>query len=119
MKILYASNKVRQQCEDLRTATKLFGGDKDMAIKLRSRINLIERAVVIKDVIVMPMLRFHKLRGKRDGFFAIDVKTKKDPWRIILQPLDDDENPFDPCNIDEIAGMVKIVEIREVSKHYE
>lgn len=43
--------------------------------------------------------------------------TKK--WRIILQPLDEDEKEYDPLNIDEIAGIVKIVEIREVSAHYE
>lgn len=39
--------------------------------------------------------------------------------RIILQPLDNDENSYIPCNIDEIAGKVKILEISEVSKHYE
>lgn len=38
-----------------------------------------------------------------DGFFAIDVKTRRDPWRIIIQPLDDNEEPYDPCNIDEIT----------------
>ncbi len=54
-----------------------------------------------------------------EGYFAIDVKTIKEPWRIILQPLDENKVPYDPCNIDEIAGYVKIVEIREVSKHYE
>ena len=37
----------------------------------------------------------------------------------MLQPLDENENVFDPCNIDEIATVVKIVEIREVSAHYE
>ena len=52
-------------------------------------------------------------------YFAIDVKTKRDKWRIILQPLDEDEKEYDPLNIDEIAGIVKIVEIREVSAHYE
>ena len=64
-------------------------------------------------------LRFHSLKGNLDGFFAIDVKTKKEPWRIILQPLDENEKPYSPCNIDEISGKVRIVEIREVSKHYE
>ena len=49
----------------------------------------------------------------------IDVKTRRDPWRIIIQPLDENEEPYDPCNIDEIAGVVRIVEVREVSKHYE
>ncbi len=54
-----------------------------------------------------------------DAFFSIDVKSIADPWRIILQPLDNDKQPFDPCNIDEIAQTVKIIGIIEVSKHYE
>ena len=54
-----------------------------------------------------------------DGYFALDVKSRSEQWRIILQPLDNDENPYIPCNIDEIAGKVKILEISEVSKHYE
>ncbi len=64
-------------------------------------------------------MRFHSLQGNLDGYFAIDVKTRKEPWRIILQPLDENEEPYNPCNIDEISGKVRIVEIREVSKHYE
>lgn len=39
------------------------------------------------------------------GYFAIDVKSRKEP--------------YEPCNIDEIAGCVQIVGIMEVSKHYE
>ena len=67
---------------------------------------------------MMPTFHFHKLSGNMDGFFAIDVKTRRDPWRIIIQPLDENEEPYDPCNIDEIAGVVRIVEVKEVSKHY-
>ena len=54
-----------------------------------------------------------------EGYFAIDVKSKKEQWRIILQPLDDNKEPYVPCYIDQIAGSVKIIEITEVSKHYE
>lgn len=92
---------------------------KRLATSLLARITAIEQADVIKDIIVMPTFRFHKLNGKLEGFFAIDVKTRRDKWRIILQPLNEEENVFDPCNIDEIAAVVKIVEIREVSAHYE
>lgn len=71
----------------------------------------------------MPTFHFHKLLNKNsrnlEGYFAIDVKSRRDHWRIILQPLDEDGNPYVPCNIDEIAGRVKVVEISEVSKHYE
>ena len=36
-----------------------------------------------------------------------------------MQPLDHEGLPFVHCNIDEIAMIVRIVEIEEVSKHYE
>ena len=45
---------------------------------------------------MMPTFHFHKLSGNMDGFFAIDVKTRRDPWRIIIQPLDENEEPYDP-----------------------
>ena len=119
MRILYANKKTEKQCNSPKEAIKLFGGDKKLAMSLLARINAIKQADVIKDIIVMPTFRFHNLKGKLDGYFAIDVKTVRDKWRIILQPLDEQENAFDPCNIHEIAAIVKIVEIREVSAHYE
>ena len=119
MKILYANTKTKNQCNSLKEATKLFGGDKKLAASLLARINAIEQADVIKDIVVIPTFRFHSLKGKLDGYFAIDVKTVRDKWRIILQPLDEEENVFKPCNIDEIASIVRIIEIREVSAHYE
>ena len=101
MQLLYNNSKVQKQCTDLKTAKKLFGGNAALATSLFARIN------------------FHKLSGNMDGFFAIDVKTRRDPWRIIIQPLDENEEPYDPCNIDEIAGVVRIVEVKELSNHYE
>lgn len=92
-------------------------------MSLFSRINALNQADTIKDIIAMPNFHFHNLKNKngRDlqGYFAIDVKSRREQWRIILQPLDELENPFIPCNIDEISQTVKIVEIKEVSKHYE
>lgn len=119
LRVKYSNTRIEKQCTNLKEATKLFGGDKKMAVSLFARINAIEVAEVIKDIIMMPSFRFHKLNGKLEGYFAIDVKTRRDKWRIILQPLDDEEKPFDPCNIDEIAAVVRIVEISEVSPHYE
>ena len=40
-------------------------------------------------------------------------------WRIFIEPLDENEQTYNPCNIDEIAENVRVVEIMEVSKHYE
>lgn len=119
----YESKTTELQCTSVKAAKKLFGGNEALTRSLLARINALKEAEVIRDIIVQPTFRFHDLSNKKGrnlkGCFAIDVKSKKDPWRIILQPLDDDKNPFDPCNIDEISGIVKIVEIREVSNHYE
>ncbi len=119
MKILYSDDKTQKQCSNLKEALKLFGGDKRLAISLLTRINALEQAEVLKDIIMTPTFRFHNLKGNWKGFFAIDVKTIKDKWRIILLPLDERENKYNPCNIDEIATSVRIVEIQEVSPHYE
>ncbi len=119
MKVLYEKEGVQLQCTSIKAAQKLFGGDKTLAVKLLGRINQLESADVIKDIILTPSLRFHGLAGNMCGYFAIDVKTPKEPWRIILQPLDENENTYNPCKIDEISNVVRIVKIKEVSKHYE
>lgn len=119
MRIVYASRKIEQQCTDEKVAKKLFGGNEILVRSLFARLNAIEYAIYIKDIIKLPAMRFHKLEADLKGLFAVDVKSRRDAWRIILQPLDNNEEPFIPCNIDEIAMIVRIVKIMEVSKHYE
>ena len=123
MELVYASEKVEEQCTSNKAASKLFGGDKALAISLLARINALKSAETIKDIITLPPFHFHKLSNKAgrnlEGFFAIDVKSRKEPWRIILQPLDENKKPYSSTPIDQIASNVKIVEITEVSKHYE
>lgn len=123
MELVYASQKVEEQCTKHKVAKRLFGGNDRLAVSLIARVNALEQAVTLKDIIVQRQFRFHKLLNKNgkdlDGLFAIDVKTRRDPWRMLLRPLDENGKPFVPCNIDEIAGIVEIVRIEEVSKHYE
>ena len=123
MKVLFSSDKLGEQCKNKKQAQKLLGGNTLLAISLLARINALENAETIKDIIVQPLFHFHKLQNKNgrdlEGYFAIDVKGRKDGWRIIIQPLDENEKPFDPCHIDKIASIVKIVEVSEVSKHYD
>lgn len=123
MKLEYASGKVKLQCTSVKAANKLFGGDAILTKSLLARINALNNADNIKDIIIQPAFRFHNLRNKKgrdlDGYFAMDVKSKREPWRIILQPLNINKQPYNPCNIDEIAESVRIIEIMEVSKHYE
>lgn len=119
MELIYDNVKIEKQCTNLKDAKKLFGGNEALARSLLARVNAMKNASIMKDIIVMTPFHFHKLEGDMDGYFAIDVKTRKDPWRVILQPLDQNKRPYHPCHIDEIAGVVRIVGIKEVSKHYE
>lgn len=123
MDVVYATQKVKEQCTNLKVARKLFAGNNKMAVSLLARINALEQAVILRDIVVQPQLHFHKLLNKNGkdlkGLFAIDVKTRHDPWRIILRPLDENGEQLESCNIDEIAGIVEVVRIEEVSNHYE
>ena len=123
MELLYASDKIKSQCTNVKDAKKLFGGDELLTRSLLARINALKSADTIKDIVVQKQFRFHALVNKKgknlEGYFAIDVKTRREKWRIILQPLDENKEPFVPCNIDVIASFVYIVKIVEVSNHYE
>lgn len=119
LQIEYSNEKVKSLCTSVKVANKLFGGNAAYTKSLMARINAIQNADTLRDIIVQKSFRFHNLHGDMEGLFAIDVKTKADPWRIILQPLDENKMPYNPCNIDEISGIVRIVEVMEVSKHYE
>lgn len=123
LELVYTDARTEKQCTSLKTARKLFGGNDALAKSLLARINALKQAETIKDIIVQPTFHFHKLENKGgrnlQGYFAIDVKSRKDQWRIIIEPLDENKKPYVPCNIDEISQNVRIVEITEVSKHYE
>ena len=123
MDLEYTSEKLKEQCTNMKAAKKLFSGNELLARSLLARINALKSAETIKDIIIQPTFYFHNLTNKNgrdlEGYFAIDVKSRKEQWRIILQPLNEDKKIYEPCNIDQIAGIVKIIEITEVSKHYE
>ena len=119
MKVLYANEKVKEQCKSVKAANKLFGGNRKYIMGLLSKINALENAETIRDIIGMSQFRFHKLKGDLEGYFAIDVTNVRDKWRIIICPLDENEERIIPCHIDENSSTIRIVEVEEVSSHYE
>lgn len=52
MELIYASDKLKTQCTNVKVARKLFGGDTVLATSLLARINALERADTIRDIIV-------------------------------------------------------------------
>jgi plasmid maintenance system killer protein len=123
LELVFATARLEEQCTSQKAAKKLLGGDVQAALKLLSRVNALRQAPTLKDIIVQPQLHFHNLSNKRgkdlEGLFAIDIKSRTSPWRLILRPLDENKEPLEACRIDEIAAMVEVIGIVEVSKHYE
>lgn len=123
MELEYASDKLKLQCTKIDEAMRLLGGNRPVANSLLARINALKQATTIKDITVQPQFHFHNLQNKNgknlDGYFAIDARGRNDPWRIIIQPLNENRETYVPCHIDEIADKVRIIMIEEVSKHYE
>ena len=124
MKIIYSSKQTEEICTDFKKAKKFFGGQEKIALSLHARINALKNATALKDIIIQPQMRFHKLynKGKNNnllGYYAIDVKNVSDKWRLIIRPLDDDFKGYIQCDIDKIADSTKNIEIKEVSNHYE
>lgn len=83
MDIIYATDKVENLCENLKAAKKYFDGNVILANSLMARINALKQADTIKDIIVQPPFHFHKLENKNrrdlEGYFAIDVKSRREP----------------------------------------
>ena len=123
MEIIFSTAKIEKICTDFKAARRFFGGEERLARGLLARVNSLEQAPTMKDIVVQKHLRFHALskKGRRDlrGMFAVDITNSRNPWRLIVQPLNKGKEPFDPCHIDEIAEIVEVVGIIEVSNHYE
>lgn len=123
MKIIYKNEKLKEICEDEKTALKFFGGNIKYVDSLRIRIMFILNSSTLNDIVKLPSFRFHKLlnKGKNknyDGFYAIDLRNKSDRWRIIIQPLDDNYNPPITKDIIQISSTIRILKIEEVTDYH-
>lgn len=117
MDIQYKSNKVKKQCTDLKSAKKDFT---EYAEKVLATINMIEQMTSFKDLLLYPPAHCHKLEGKNEIYWAIDVNGRKCSLRIILAPLDEVGNIVIPdSNFATNCISLNIILIKEVSNHYE
>ena len=117
MKIKYKNKKVKKQCEDLKTAVKDF--DNKTAEKLHATINFIKNAKNLRDIVNMPIYHFHHLEGKRKEQYAMDINGRKSGYRLIVVPLDENENEVRRDGAESIFECTNILLIVEVSKHYD
>lgn len=67
----------------------------------------------------MRIYNLHSLSGDKEGKFALDIDGRRSGMRLIITPLDDDENEIDKGNINDLYKASKIILVWEVSNHYE
>lgn len=116
MELLF-TKKTEKICGSVKRAKKAL--PQQIVIGLFAVLNTLRESSSINDVICNPTLHFHALHGNLEGYFSIDIKGRKSGWRLILELLDKEARPFDPCHIDIVAPYVKVIRIEEVSNHYE
>ena len=115
MKLLYKNNKVKTLCTNEKKAIKELG--LDIANKLFKAIYVLESALNLKDILSLPQYNLHVLRGDKNGIYSMYL-GKNTGYRLLLIPLDVDDNPV--ISVDMSIYMLTVcVEIIEVSKHYE
>jgi proteic killer suppression protein len=98
LEIRFRTKKLEKQYLNAREAEKAYG--KQVAKRYIMRINIIKSTKCFDDLYAVPSLKFHPLKGDRDGEYAIALTGF---YRLIIR------------NVGEIYDIVRI---EEVSKHY-
>ncbi len=88
----------RCYCEH-KEAVRTFG--QEVARRYIQRLNIIKQTQNLKELMELPGLRCHPLKGKRIGQYAVDLNGF---YRLIFTLL---------------GNTLEIVQIDEVSKHYD
>lgn len=85
MEIVYKSEKAKKQSEDHKTLCREYGNQQ--ADEIVARINELDAADSLHDIVKMPHVRFHALSGNFKGSYALNLKST---YRMIVTPLDGD-----------------------------
>lgn len=99
MEILFHTRQLEKQYREYKEAEKSHG--RQVARKYIERINIIKQTRDIAELQRLPVLRCHPLKGNREGQWAVNLTGF---WRLIFTLQGD---------------CLQIVQIEEVSKHYD
>ena len=116
MEIRYKNKRIRDICENEKKAIKKYKikkYNKIIAEKLIFSIEFLKNSNSLKDVADYQNFRLHELKYERKGQFAIDL-GKTTGYRLIIEPITDNKE-----NETISYESINVVEIMEVSNHYE
>ena len=99
MEVQFRTRKLQRQYEKSREAEKILG--REIARKYIQRVDIIKQVRDIDELCALPGLRCHKLRGKRQGQWAVNLTG----FYRLLFTLE--------------GKKLEIACIEEVSKHYD
>ncbi len=120
MKVKYKDGKLEAFCHNKKMASQKLA---EYAEDLLAKVNFIEQAKSFDDIMSYVPFHCHQLGKQRKdftGFWGLDVKGRKTSWRIIVAPLDENGNIIIPkADFKSICKSIKVIQIEEVSNHYE
>lgn len=117
MKIAYRNKKTEKICTDFAKAVKEL--NRDVAIRLSDLLYAIESFPTLLDMMGLPQYRLHALGQNRQSQYSF-VIHKGYKWRLIVYPLNDNgEILKDKSNEREMLSKAVMVEVLEVSEHYD
>lgn len=112
MQVSYRNKRIEKQCTNLREAKKAYSAK--VANKLLKRVNFLIAAENLESVINYPIHHFHDLKGDQEGLYAIDIDGRRGSYRLLLSI-----EGFSKEQVFAAASKITIIEITEVSNHYE
>lgn len=115
MKILYKNKNAEEQFSS--KYKKQWRYPKTVIIKLLSMENLLKSATCLQDIFNYSPAHLHPLQGNMRGKWS--VYLGKTGYRVILIPCDDDGEEILAGDILAQCKFIKVVEITEVTNHYE
>ena len=106
MKVTFDKKYLQELYEDGKTSDKKYRFQPSIVKRYQARIKTLEQAACVEDLFTINSLRYHVLKGDKEGVSAISVN---DQYRIEFKTLQ---------AVSETT-IVTICDILELSNHYE
>ena len=118
MILIYQPKHLEKGLTDETKLTRKYGNK--IAAAIVRLIGFLEDSTCLYDVYAMPQYMMELLKGDLAGCYSLTLDKKKSKWRVILVPLDENNEPIRPSD-NEIGFLksVKAVAIRRISEHYD
>jgi len=114
MKIYFKDKKLIEVFSNPREMNRRYG---NMTKKIQQRLKELYAAECLEHIRLVPGARLHKLKGKRDNQFAVDLKH---PYRLVFEPYFDpqsDSSPLAPDGSFDLKKITAILIIEVVDYH--